>query len=875
MSARGDTPHPPRFTSALLRTLLGRDGEFVLGDLEEEYRHIHAALGEADANRWYRRQALSMAWAWTHRGYLGTEQWLRDVRNGAKALLRAPGFSVATVVTLGLGLGGAASVIALAESVLRPLPFPDAERLVAVWEARDGERRGVAPANYLDWRSMSTSFDALAAHRTTSMSIRVDGLARRGRIAGVSGNFFDVIGVAPSLGRAFEPTLQTNFPERVALLSHSAWLNSFAGDRAVLGRAFRIDDLTYEVVGVAPPGLDFPEADLTAWVRSPTEAPELRGFGSDLPQLRDALYFEVVGRLSDGVTLSTAREEMDAVSLRLAGLYPETNADAGTLLVPLLEQTVVDFRSTLLALAIAVALLLLAAGVNVTHLALGRGASRQADTAVSVALGAGRSPLLRQVLVEGWLLGLAGATAGLGLAVATLWVGVRVLGDSLPRAGEVALGAPTVLAVLALGLAIGTAVALIAFMRTRPWGRPSRALAGRSWVGRAAGNGLVAAQVAAAVALLAGAGLLGRSVQRLADVDLGFDVDNVVTLRVAIPDARARPYAERIQLHDDLTSTIAALPGVGAVGYGRSSPLTMGAQASLVVLGSTRDVEAPNVGWHPVDPDYFEALGIPILRGRAFTGADRRDAVDVGILNEAAARTAFRGEDPVGRQVTIGLDGHDRPITIVAIVGDTKTQGPATEPGPVLFRPIAQTDGNSAVSVFIAAKMPGAQSEGLAQVLRAIRTEAPGIPVYQEAMGRDLARPFRNTQASLLGVLGVFAMTALALGAVGVYGVASYAVRCRRREIGVRMALGADRSQVVREVVFAGAARAAIGIPFGLLLTLGLARALQSLLFEVPSADPVTFTVVSALVLSVTIASLLLPAYAAASTDPAVATRSD
>ena len=285
MSARHDPPRPPRFTSALLRPLLGRDGEFVLGDLEEGYREVHAALGEADANRWYRRQAVSTAWAWMRRGSLGTGRWLRDVRNGARALLRAPGFSLATVVTLGIGLGGAASVVALAESVLRPLPFPDAERLVAVWESHDGERRGVAPANYLDWRSMSTSFDALAAHRTTSMSIRVDGLARRGRIAGVSGNFFDVIGVAPRLGRAFEVTLQTDFPERVAVLSHTAWLNSFAGDESVLGRTFRIDDLTYTVVGVAPPGLDFPEAGITAWVRSPTEAPEIRGFGDELTQL--------------------------------------------------------------------------------------------------------------------------------------------------------------------------------------------------------------------------------------------------------------------------------------------------------------------------------------------------------------------------------------------------------------------------------------------------------------------------------------------------------------------------------------------------------------------------------------------------------------
>ena len=683
-----------------------------------------------------------------------------------------------------------------------------------------------------------------------------------------------MLGVAPLLGRAFDGTVQTDFPERVAVLSHTAWVNSFAEDPGVLGRAFQIDDLTYEVIGVAPPGLDFPEPGLTAWVRSPTEAPEIRGFGADLPQLRDAWYFEVVGRLSDGVTMSAARDEMRALALRLAALHPDSNTGASTLLVPLLEQTVAGFRTTLVALAFSVALLLLAAGVNVTHLALGRGASRRGDMAVRVALGAGRSTLVRQVLIEGWLLGLAGGGAGLGLARATLGVSVQVLGGSLPRAEEVALRLPTVFGVLALGLTIWTAVSLIAFMRTRPGKRPSHALAGRGWVGGAAGNGLVAAQVAAAVALLAGAWLpLARSVQRLADVDLGIDVEDVVTLRVAIPDAGAHTYAERLQLYDEITTTIAALPGINAVGYGRSSPLTMGAQASLVVLGRGDSEDRTDVGWHPVTPAYFEALGIPLLVGRAFTRADRRDAMDVGILNEAAARAAFPSEDPLGQQVTIGLDGHDRPITIVAVVGDTRTSGPATEPGPVLFRPMAQTDGNSAVSMFLAARTPGAQSEDLAAVLRAIRTAAPGIPVYQAALGTELARPFRSTQTSLLLILGVFALTALALGAVGVYGVAAYAVRSRRREIGVRMALGADRSRVVREVVLTGTARAALGIPCGLLLTLALGQAFQNLLFEVPSVDPVTFTVVSLLVLSVTVASLVLPARAAAATDPAVATR--
>jgi putative ABC transport system permease protein len=804
---------------------------------------------------------------------MGEAIW-RDIRHGIRALGRAPGYTTATILTLGIALGGAAAVAALGESLLRPLPYPDPDRLVAVWEVREGNRSSVAPANYLDWRREATAFEALAAHDMRDATLTVDGIATRERVAVVSGNFFTMLGIVPAMGPGFDPDMDVTSGRRVAVLPHETWTARFGSDPEVIGRTVQVDDLAYEIVGVMPPRPSFPEPGLAVWVRSVTEAPEIRDFPGDVTQMRDAWYFSVVGRLAEGRDVASAGTELAAVAGRLAELYPETNAGSGTMLLPLLEQTVANFRTTLIVLALAVALVLLAAGVNVGHLALARAATRRGDMSVRSALGARRRDIARHLTLEGLLLGLGSALLGLGVAWLAVRAGTASLARLLPRTEEVAIRPAVVLLVLGLGGLGAISVSAVGFLHSTVKAN-ARVRSNRSVVGGLTGQGLVAAQVAAAVTLLAAAGLLARSAARLSEVDLGFRESGLVTLRVAIPDARARAYPERVAEYRKLADAVARIPGVTAVGIGSATPLSMGPQANVAIVGSGSGEPGPNVGWQPVDRHYLRALGVPLLRGRGFTAADHADAENVGIVNETFVRVVFGGGRALGRQVTIGLDGHDRPITIVGVTSDTRTRGPADAPGPVLYRPLEQTLRNAASSALLVARTDGPADELLVSARSTLRSVAPGYPTYSGARGEDLARAHRASQSILFVVLGIFAVTALLLGLVGAYGVASYGVRRRRREIGVRMALGADRAVVLRQVVGRGLAPAVVGIPAGWLLSVLLGRTLESQLFGVSRSDPLTLGVVSALVLATTTAALITPARSAAGTDPAEALRQE
>ncbi|MEJ2206926.1 MAG: ABC transporter permease, partial [Gemmatimonadota bacterium] len=352
------------------------------------------------------------------------------------------------------------------------------------------------------------------------------------------------------------------------------------------------------------------------------------------------------------------------------------------------------------------------------------------------------------------------------------------------------------------------------------------------------------------------------------DVDLGFDTRDLVTVRVAVPDARLRPYPERLQTLRTLAEGLSEVAGISSVGLGSDSPLSMGIRAGLFPAGQPHESDPPDVGWQPVEPGYFNAVGMRLVRGRDFETFDAAGA-DVGILNETAARVRFPGEDPLGRQVTIGLDGHDRPITIVGIVADTRTRGPARAPGGVLFRPMAQAArAFAADAAFFAVRAPGASTTMPATIRTALARLAPGLPVYSLSRGEDLAGPYLQNTTGLLTILVVFAGTALLLGAVGVYGVAAYTVRQRRREIGVRVALGAERPRIMRDVVGGGLRRAGLGVPVGLAGAILLGRGLSSLLFQVRPTDPLAYVVVIAVVLAVTAVALWIPARLAAATDP-------
>lgn len=868
--------HPPALSRFLLRIIAGGpDEEFVMGDLEEDYHREVALRGRRAADWWYRRQTWTVAWHRLRRtpGRWRMEGMTRDLRHAIRGLARAPGYTLATMLTLALGLGGAVAVLALGASVLRPLPFPQASQLVSVSEVHRGIPRAVAPANYLDWRAMAASFKGLAAFRDHSTSLTLGGEARRSRSAEVSGNFFEVMGVAPVLGRTFDPALNVAFPGREAVLGHGLWMDGFGGDPGVVGQTFQVEDLTYEIVGVMPAGFAFPDPSVQVWLRSPREAPDIRGFPYELISARDAWYFRVVGRLAPNATLEQASGEMDAIAARIEELNPDTNRDTGVQLTPLLDDTVASFRPTLLALALAVLLVLAAACVNVAHLALARSATRSEAMAVRAALGATHGALVRHVLAEGWILGLGGSLVGAALAAAAVQGTVAVFGSTLPRATEVGVRPGVLAAALVLGVAVTTLLTLLTFRA--PGATPGRHLGSRGGSARVR-DGLVVAQVAAAVALSAGSALVGQSLFNLSHVSPGFDAEGLVTLRVALPDARVRPYPERLDLFNSLVDRLAAVNGVTAVALGSMGPLSQGDAAGVFIAGDRDDRDAPDALWQPVAPGYFAALGIPLLRGRPFDGSDG-PGPNVGIVNETLARLRFPGESALGRQVTVGIDGHDRPITIVGIVGDTRSRGPALPPSPALFRPMAQTGrrGFAADAMFLAVRAPDAPGSMPATLREVIRQAAPGMPVYGVARGEDLIGPFLQGSTGLLLVLGVFAVTTLLLCAVGVYGVANYLVRQRRREIGIRLAVGADAARVMREVMGRGVGRAALGVPVGLALTFVLGRSLRAVLFDVPPTDLFTYAAAGTLVLAVTAAALLVPARVAARTDAATALRGD
>lgn len=790
-----------------------------------------------------------------------------DVRRALRALRRAPGYAGTAVLAFAVGVAGAAVVASLLHTVLRPLPYPSADRLVAVWETKQGERRWVAPANYLDWRAGSRSFSALAAHDTREESVTVGERAERRLVAMVSGNFFDVVGVPPLLGRAFDPGLDTDFGPRLAVLSHQGWTEAFGRSPEVLGRTVRVADATYEIVGVMPPGLDLPDPGLFAWLRSRSEAPEIGLELSIVVGLRDAWYAQVLGRLADGVTLEGATAEMEGIAAELERRYPETNRDAGVRLVPLYAQTVAGSRPTLTALVLAVVVLLLAVVVDVGYLVMARVASRAGDRAVRLSLGATSGDLLRERLTETWLLAGVGAALGLGAADRLLAVGAGLVAH-LPRVDTLALTPLVGVATFSGALLLGACVALLgargAAVDTTLL-RASRA----SGAGAPARKALIGVQIAASVALLASTGLVVRSVASLASTDPGFEAAGLTTFRVAQPDAATIGYQERVAVYGALAARLRTLPGVESVGFGSTSPLRQGARAGVVLVGEPSRDDPPDASWQPVHPDWLDALGVPLLRGRMLAASDDAGAADVGVVNEAFARQLLDGRDPLATRVTIGLDGHDRPIRIVGVVGDTRTRGPAEPATPVLYRPVAQTDRYGADAVVVAVRSTGGAVLP-SSVLRAeVAAVAPRLPVWEVATGDELLRPFRSAQTNLSAVLGAMAATALLLAMVGVYGVTAFGVRRRSREIGVRLALGAEHGTVVRQLVGAGMRTALIGGAVGLVVAVMVGRALGAVLVGVDPVDPPTLVAALAVVLSVALAALYLPSRRASRIDPA------
>jgi putative ABC transport system permease protein len=801
--------------------------------------------------------------------------FLQDLARAARSLGREPGFAAAAVATLALGIGAVSAVFSLLQGVLlRALPLPHSERLVQLWQTEpDNPRQPVAPANFLGWRRDSRSFEGLASFTVRRRNLLAD-VPEQVEVASVSSNFLRVLGVGTALGRGFS---EGEAPE--CILSDQLWRRAFGADRSVLGRSLPLDESAYTIVGVLRTGPTFPEA-AQVFTRAPRDIPEVGvPIAVDVTQLRDARFLGVIGRLRRGAGLQQAAAEMAALAARLERDFPEENARIGVRMLPLREALVGAARPTLALMGGAGACLLMIAAVNVASLLLARAVRRGREVAIRVALGAGRARLLRQWLAEGLVLGLAGAVPGLLLARAGAPLLRVALPADLPSHAAPSIE-PTVL-LFTLGVALLTALlfSLAPALHTRR----DTALALRGARGETAGprprraHGLlVATEVGLAVVLVAGAGLLLKTLWRLEAAPAGVEADRVVTARVSLPRARALPEPRRRAFFEAVVARLAAIPGVEAAGATQTLPFAgRGISAGLRVEGRRFDAsEVVDTCWRTVTPDYFRSLGIPILKGRGFDARDGVGAPPVALVNARLAARLWPGRDPIGERIGTGMDGDDDALaTVVGVVGDAPQEGLAAQLRPEMYRPLAQPSRFAAESMTVTLRAAGELEPVLGALRASLGAVDPQAPVTELKRFEQVRRATIGRERGASMALTLFGALALLLAAVGLYGVLAFVVGERTREFGVRLALGASRVAIGRHVLGRSLGFAGPGLVAGLVAALGLGRALEGLLYGVAPYDAATLASAVGVLAGVALAAAYGPARRAAGVEPALALR--
>ncbi|HEV2147293.1 MAG TPA: ABC transporter permease [Longimicrobiaceae bacterium] len=809
----------------------------------------------------------------------------QDVRYGARALLRSPGFTLVAVLTLALGIGATTAIYTVVDTVLlRPLGVADPDRLVVLRERNRGDetsplRQGgtVSPANFFDWEAQARSFSSLAYFTQWPLNLTGDGEPQEVQVQAASADLFSTLGVRPMLGRTFRP--EEDDPEGegigfggVAVLSHRLWQSRYGGDPDVLGKTIRVADLPLEVVGVMGPDFRMLGHRPDLWMPLAIQP----GNRTDMGR-----FLTAVGRLKPGIPLERAEEEMGAIARRLEEAYPDQNTGMGVTLMPAREQVVGEVRPALLVLLAAVGMLLLIACTNVANLLLGRATARRQEIAVRLSLGATRARLVRQLLTESLVLSAVGGAIGLAAAALGTRVLVRSLPESvqLPQMEAVAVDARVLAFALGVtlltGILFGLAPALVS-SRTDLQG--SLRDGGRGSTGGRAPmrlrGALVVAEVALALMLLVGAGLLLRSFQKLQAVDTGMNPAGVLTLRMSLgSEAYGSADAQRGFLAR-LLPALEALPGVQAVGTTSHLPLTeegkMGHNAFRADRPRPVQGRATSVDFRVAGGDYFRAQGVRLVRGRTFGPRDDPGAPTVFVINESLARTLFPGEDPVGKRLAYPWFEGDVEGEIVGVVEDVRETSVAAEPAPALYRAFAQMPDADLVVMIRTAGDPLALAGAAREAIRRLDPDLPvaSVRTMASVVAGATARPRLSSY-----LLGGFAAVALLMAAIGLYGVIAYGVAQRRGEIGVRVALGADRAAILGLIVRQGMALTAAGLAVGLIGALALSRLLRSLLYGVTTTDAATFLAVPLVLAAVALLASYLPASRAARTDPATALR--
>jgi len=806
--------------------------------------------------------------------------FLNDLRFGIRTLLRAPSFTIAAIVALGLGTGSAAGVFSLLRGVvLRPLPYSQPEHLVTLWEvnhAKGLEHEPISPVNFVDYRELTTVFDDVAAWWRPQINLTDDsGEPVRVNTIETTENLFSVLGVKPYLGQSFPIHPKLYGQDQQAIISHRLWQSRFNGDRSIVGKPVRLNAYNYTIVGVMPEGFNFPgETDL--WQQTRWDPGQ---------HTRFAHFMESVGRLKPGVSIAQADRELANLSSRLGAENKASNQGWSAKVIELDREVAGVFRPALYALLGASGLLLLIACINVANLLLARAMVRRREVALRSAIGASRPRLVRLFLTESLVLATVGATLGLGVAVVSVrgllaWSPIRI-----PRADGV--GVDLSVLFFATIVAVVTAIAFglvpsLFMSRAELQDALKDGTKGTGTRGKRLRSGLVVAEVALAVMLLSGSGLLIRSVSKLIQVDAGLDPTSSITVDLQLPDAAYREWERADQFYTSLTQNLRANPEIAAVGAANFLPLETGWRIPYQVTDNRVDpVQAPEAQFHIADEGYFNALRVGLVSGRVFTPLDNAQSPGVVVVNEALARQVWPGRDPVGKRITTTITGigplskrliKDNDFEIVGVVKNIKNSSLRSATEPAVYFAAHQFPSRK---MHLAVRGRGDGSRLAALVRQEVRRLDPSLALGDvKPMERVLAESVDPPRFVML-LMTAFAALALTLAAVGIYGILTFAVSHRQREIGIRLALGAEPGDMLRMVVREGLALTLLGCTIGVAVAFVAGRSLSGFLFSVKPWDPATMSGVIAVVVIVATCACVVPGRRAAAEDPASALRSE
>ena len=797
---------------------------------------------------------------------------MSDFRLAFRSLLRTPGFALVAILTLALGIGANAAVFSVVDGVLlKPLPYAQPGDLVMVWEhnlPRDNRTNVVSPGNFVHWRERQTSFTEMAAMFRTTASLSEAGAPEELRVQIVSEPIFRILGASPMRGRTF--TKEEDAPPRSKMIiSHGLWQRRFGGEESVVGRKITLSGQPVEIIGIMPPSFQFLDRDIDVWMplALPAEARTPRGRS-----------IRVVARLKPGVSIERAHEEMKAIHAQLAKEFPNTNGSWSANVQPLSEHVAGNLRLTLLVLLGAVGFVVLVACANVASLLLARAAARQREIAVRSALGASWVRLARQALAESVTLAVLGGAAGLTLAywLLRLLLAAADRGLTLPRAQEIGLDgrvlAFTALLCIVTGVLFGLAPAIWSRNANVTDALKDTGRGGTSATAARARSILVVAEIALAIVLLTGAGLMLRSFARLMAVEPGFETARVMTFSVSLPGARYTGKAT--QFFDHLIERLRAVPSVTAAGAVSFLPMTGPASATSYTPEGGPELESgarPVTEVRVISGDYFTAMGIPLKAGRLFNADELREDRKVLVISEAMAKQAFPGVDPIGRRVSISWTDNSLQ-EVIGVVGDIRHADLGTATRPMIYWPHVK---NPYLTMFPVVRTAADPEIVVAAARAEVQRLDPSQPIANVRTLDDIVSISVAQPRLIARLLAVFAGVALILAAIGIYGVVAYSVSQRTREIGIRMALGATPGGIVRMVVMHGAMLAAAGIAVGVPAALLLARAMDSMLFETPPSDPATIGVVALVLTAAAILACVVPLRKALRVHPSEALRSE